>query len=388
LSRFARVKNMHYSSKFEFSRLVILVMLIALSSCATEGIYGFRETGDTSDNGKQSASPVVVPITDELIRLQRETRETQTGQNLQVLISQKKPYVIGPGDVLSIVVWGHPELVASASMTELSAIESPQVGSGTEQRPLGFVVDHDGLLQYPYAGILNLNGLTEVEARDLLSKKIAYYINKPVVTLRVQSFRSKRVYISGEVKIPGLLAINDIPMTLVEALNRAGGVLPTGDLSQISVNRGGTIYHINFQKLVQDGIDPGSLLLIHGDVVRVLSRDESKVFVTGEVNAPKALSMHDGRLTLNEALGEAGGVNTLSGDTRQIYVVRKAVSRQLSVFKLDAGSPGALAIAESFELNPKDMIYVAPNALTDWHRTISLIFPGELSAAIGAGKQP
>jgi polysaccharide export outer membrane protein len=379
---------MPISHKFLLNVFIFFVSIGMLSACSTNtgSFSGVGRNADASNNGAES--PVVISITNDLIKSQSEQREQQTGQDLKRLIAIPKPYVIGPGDILSIVVWGHPELVASAMIAELPALGSSQIGGGSEQPPSGFVVDHNGLLQYPYAGTMDVSGLTEIEARDLLARKISNFINKPNVTLRVQSYRSKRVYVSGEVRTPGLFSINDIPMTLVEALNRAGGVLPTGDLSQISINRAGTNYQINFSKLVQTGIDPESILLAHGDVVRVFSRDESKVFVTGEVITPKALTMHDGRLTLNEALGESGGINPLSGDTRQIYVVRKSTAVRPTVFKLDASSSSALAIAESFELNPRDMIYVAPTSLTDWHRTISLIFPGELSAAIGAGKQP
>jgi polysaccharide export outer membrane protein len=114
----------------------------------------------------------------------------------------------------------------------------------------------------------------------------------------------------------------------------------------------------------------------------VLSRDESKVFVSGEVTSPKSLTMHNGRLTLNEALGESGGINPLSADNRQVYVVRKTAKEPV-VYQLDASSPGVMAMAEEFELNPKDVVYVAASGLANWHRAISLIFPSAVSSLIG-----
>ncbi|MDB5795382.1 MAG: hypothetical protein JWR25_1761, partial [Noviherbaspirillum sp.] len=156
-----------------------------------------------------------------------------------------------------------------------------------------------------------------------------------------------------------------------------------GDQSQVVVNRGGTNYQINLPQLVQRGVNPANILLADGDVVRVRSRDESKVFVSGEVVSPRALPMYNGRLTLNEALGESGGVNPLSGDGSQIYVVRKNGTDQV-VYQLDGRKPGALAMAEGFELNPKDVVYVAATPLANWHRAISLILPSALSGAVGA----
>jgi polysaccharide export outer membrane protein len=205
--------------------------------------------------------------------------------------------------------------------------------------------------------------------------------------LRVQAYRSKRVYVDGEVKTPGLQAINDIPMSLMEALNRSGGLLPTADQSRIAVERDKQRYDINLRELVQKGIDPSTVMLAPGDVVRVHSRDESKVFVSGEVITPKALTMHDGRLTLNEALGESGGVSPLSGDARQIYVVRKTTDGT-RVFQLDARITGSIAMAEEFELRPKDVVYVAASPLANWNRNLSLLFPGALTSAVGVTTRP
>jgi polysaccharide export outer membrane protein len=159
--------------------------------------------------------------------------------------------------------------------------------------------------------------------------------------------------------------------------------LPTADQSRIALERGQARYQINLRDLVQKGINPGNVMLAPGDVVRVHSRDESKIFVSGEVITPKALTMHDGRLTLNEALGETGGISPLSGDVRQIYVLRKTQGRT-RVFQLDARMATSLAMAEGFELQPKDIVYVAATALANWNRNISLLIPGALTSAVTA----
>ena len=379
---FLIVNDMNMSLKSALRCASLWLATLTLVACSTNAPYMISNTGQADGE-----APTVQNITEKLIREQKLQRDQQVGQELDNLIAVPRPYTIGPGDIILVVIWGHPELVAGTSMAPQAAVGGTQAGAPAEQTPFGFMVGHDGLLQYPFVGSLRMAGLTEGEARELLSVKIAHYINHPNVTLRIQSYRSKRIYIDGEVKAPGLEAINDLPMSLMEALNRAGGILPTGDQSQIRVTRAGASYVVNLPKLIQKGVDPASLLLIDGDVVRVPSRDDNKVFVTGEVTTPRSLTMHNGTLTLNEALGESGGVNPLSGDPRQIYVVRKVGTAPV-VFRLDAKSTDALAIAESFELNPRDLVYVAPTALTDWHRTISLLLPEALSTAVGAGRAP
>jgi polysaccharide biosynthesis/export protein len=391
--------HMHLDSKAFLKRWSMVVVIPCLAACASSSIAPGLQIGSNGYNkssgssapdsatasGSELNNAVLKQITPQVVKSERELREKQVQQDISALLSKPAPYAIDNGDVLSIVVWDHPELsnAATTAAGGGTAFGSDASTSATTAPPAGFMVDHEGMIQFPYAGALKVAGLTEDQARTLLSTRLAKYLRQPKVTLRVQSFRSKRVYVDGEVKNPGLQAINDIPMSLMEALNRAGGVVPTGDQSQILVARAGAIYQINLPQLVQRGVNPGSIMLANGDVVRVRSRDESKVFISGEVVSPRALPMHNGRLTLNEALGEAGGVNPLTGDGSQIYVVRKNGADQV-VYQLDAQAPGALAMAEGFDLSPKDVVYVAATPLANWHRTISLILPGALSSAVGA----
>jgi polysaccharide export outer membrane protein len=356
-----------------------LLLPLALAGC---GVLQTAAQTRPVAGGPAGSAPVTELISPELIAAEQQKREAMATQDLTKLVVPNPPsYTIGRGDILSIVVWDHPELGGTVVTPATGGAEL--VSAVTP--PSGFVVDHEGRVQFPFAGALKLAGLTEDEARDLLASKLARYIANPNVTLRVQAYRSKRVYIDGEVRSPGLQAINDIPMTLMEALNRAGGLLPSADQSRLVLERGDERYRIDLRELVQKGINPGNVMLAPGDVVRVHSRDESKVFVSGEVVTPRALTMHNGRLTLNEALGESGGVSPLSGDARQIYVVRKDRDG-VHVYQLDARVTGAMALAEGFELHPKDVVYVAASPLANWHRNLSLLFPGALTSAAGLAK--
>ncbi|WP_229445432.1 polysaccharide biosynthesis/export family protein [Massilia sp. Leaf139] len=362
-----------------------MASVLLLAGCAT----GLQFRAEDS-KGSAEPPPPTEMITEQLIAAEKAANLQQGNQDLsRLLVPNPPPYTIGRGDVLSIVVWDHPELAGGGMTAATAAADASgtNASAGANAPQPGFVVDHQGRIQFPFAGLLPVEGLTEEAARALLTQKLARYIANPNITLRVQSYRSKRVYIDGEVKQPGLQAINDIPMTLVEALNRAGGLLPSADQSRIALERGDARYRINLRDLVQKGINPGNVMLAPGDVVRVHSRDESKVFVSGEVVTPRALTMHNGRLTLNEALGETGGISPLSGDARQIYVVRKTPERT-RVFQLDARLAGSLAMAESFELRPKDVVYVAASPLANWNRHLSLLFPGALTSAVGVTNRP
>lgn len=367
------------------SRHAFVIAALLLSGC-TSMAPGIQFANSSAGSGGSSEThPDIRVITPALVKEERKAREMRVTEDISALMLPAEPYKIAPGDVLHIVVWDHPEL--SASMLPAMPPGAIGVAASPMQPANGFEVDLNGALDFPYAGKLKVAGMTSAEVQALITNQLGNYIRNPKVTLRVLNYRSKRVYVDGEVKAPGVQPINDIPMTLPEAINRAGGMNPIADQSRILVSRDGKTYAINLPLLVQRGVNPSSIMLANGDLVRVLSRDDSKIFLSGEVTSPRALPMRNGRLTLNEALGEAGGINPVTGDARKVYVVRRS-AEESRVYQLDANAPGALAMAEGFELEPKDVVYVAATPLTNWNRTISAMIPGSLPTAVIATTPP
>ncbi|MDO8718039.1 MAG: polysaccharide biosynthesis/export family protein [Polaromonas sp.] len=359
----------------------LMLAALLLSGCAAApGMYIRAAMGSltgappaktaTEDTASADAPPpgALLTITPELIRQQRALQKSELGADVQRLFGQAKPYGIGPGDIVDVVVWNHPEVSA----------------------PAGFNVSPDGLIQFPLLGTFKIAGLTENQARDQLTRRLAKFLTDPNLTVRVKEYRAGGVYMDGEVGKPGLQAVNDIPMTLPEAIGRAGGLTATADRASVAVTRNGVTTLVNLPQLTELGVNPSRIMLAAGDLVSVGNRDESKVYVLGEVTRPMALPLRSGRLTLNEALGESGGVSSLSGDPRQIYVVRSRNGRHGStanagaaavtpttpeIYHLDASSPVAYALSEGFELRARDVVFVDPVPLVRWNRVISLILP-------------
>ncbi len=327
---------------------------------------------DSAAAGQTPPSGALLSITPELIRRERALLETDLGADVKSLFAEGQAYGIGAGDVVEVVVWNHPELTL--------------IPAGASVIPAGFNVSLDGMIQFPLIGTFKIVGLTENQARTALTRQLSKFLKDPQVTLRVQAYRAGRIYVDGEVRTPGQQAINDIAMTLPEAISRAGGLTPTADRGAVALSRNGKTTLINMAQLVKLGVNPSRILLAPGDLVRVASRDDTKVYVMGEVTRPMALPLRNGRLTLNEALGESGGINVASGDPRQIYVVRSrsgegsgsgatADATAPKIYHLDARSPAAYALAEGFELQSRDVVFVDPVPLVIWNRIISLVLP-------------
>lgn len=322
------------------------------------------------------ARAIFLPITPDLLRQQRIGRQAGVPDELKALFKAPRAYTIGAGDVLTITVWDHPEIQArpinnsSDSSGVLGVLGVP-----------GYNVSPDGLVQFPYIGTVQVVGLTELQARDKLAAALGKFFKEPQVTLQIQAYRSGRVYVEGEVRNPGLQAINDISTTLPLALGRAGSLLPTADRTGVDLVRNGRTTRIDLQQLADNGIDPAQIALQNGDVVRVLANLDVKIHVLGEVLKAGPQVIRNGRLTLNEALGDAGGVNPGTGDPRQIYVVRsraamvEGAAGNTEVYHLDAATAANYALSAGFELKARDVVFVDPVPLVNWNRVLSLLIP-------------
>jgi polysaccharide biosynthesis/export protein len=323
---------------------------------------------------------VITPITPALVQAQVASRPRAVPPGIEQLFAEARPYTIGPSDILSVVVYDHPELQPLGG-TVLQGTNDP---TGITGAP-GFIVDQGGFIFYPYARRVRVGGLTEAQAAELITNGIKSVIKDPQVTVRIASFRSRRAYVDGEVRSPGAQVITDVPMTLTEAIGRAGGITPTGDRSFVTLTRNNVTTLVDLMRLQELGVNPNRILLESGDHVIVRNRDESKVFVMGEIVRPSAIVMRNGRLTLSEALAETGGPNLSTANTSQIYVIRNVGLESPAIFHLNAGNPTALALAENFPLNPRDVVYIDPVPLVQWNRILSLILPSATAIGLGAG---
>lgn len=361
-------------------RIGLLAALAAvLSACSMSPGQYMGKPEDVQKSMSQEGAPpgALMTISPQLIAQQRAAEHSVANDDVRRLLASGAPYRVGPGDILNIVVWNHPELelTGANSNSGTPTATTSEIGNGYNVSP-------DGMIQFPFVGVVKVAGLTEYQVRSLLAQRLAPYLNNPQLTVRIQAYRSGRVYVDGEVRNPGLLTINDIPMTLPEAVNRAGGFTVDADRSSLILTRNGVETPINLPQLTRSGINPGHILLQNGDLLRVVNRQDSKVFLLGDVYAPRAQPLQDGQLTLAQALGEAGGVNPETSNPRQVYVIRKGDNGKAEIYHLDAGSPTAYVLASDFELKARDVVFVDPAPVVRWNRVISMVLPsyGAISA--------
>ena len=369
--------------KHSFSRTAVAVALAAmLSACAFAP--GFRMPVSGDDAGphiEATAATPAIPVTEldlALVKRYADQRKANQDQQAKQLFGAPKPYTVGAGDVLQIVVWDHPEFAAAQGAGQ------SQAPAKTSDPAAGFVVDQKGNLRFPYAGTLAVAGLRTDEIQQKLATALSTYLVKPQVTVRMASYRARQVYVDGQVHNPGALSLTDVPLGFYDAIARAGGFNDNADQSDVVLVRGGDSYRIDVPQLLAQGLNPSKLYLKEGDLLRVTSRDDNGVYVMGEVNKPgSAAPRRDGRLTLADALSQVGSINSATADTAQMFVIRPGCDAP-RVYHLDSRSPVSMLVANEFELQPKDVVYVDGSGLVRFNRVISLLMP-LISTGLTAG---
>lgn len=232
-------------------------------------------------------------------------------------------YQIGPADILSVTVYGHPDLTQT------------------------ILVQPDGTFTFPLVGRVKGSDMTPAE----LEKKLVIllsrgFIRNPQVTVVVQEYRSKTVYVVGEVARPGPYPLSG-KTSLVEVLAKAGpttnagaevvvvrpqqGVAVAGPVLPTEVAEGeeappdkprAEVIRIAVSD-IQAGELEKNLLLQPNDTVFV--PQAPKVFVSGEVKSPGAYGWFPG-MTTRQLISLAGGL-TPDGSDGRLKVVRQAGGR-------------------------------------------------------------
>lgn len=348
--------------------LLSLCFVPAIAGCAFApgGAIPYDTAGDDIDELVD-----IEPITLGLVRAQAAESARQGALNDRSLTSSRSlapdySYRIGPGDILSVIVYDHPELTNPA-------------GSDQSPEQSGNVVEPDGTLYYPYIGRIRVAGLTALEVRDELARRLADgYIASPQISVRVAAFNSQKAYVTGSVDRPGAQMITNVPLTILDAVAAAGGLSDAADWHNVMLTHRGQDIRLSVFDMLQRGDFAQNRLLEDGDVLHVPEVGNQKVYVLGEVIQPRAISMGNTRYSLTDALSQSGGINEGSANATGIFVIRRAPEgsqKMATVYQLDARNSAALMLGTEFMLKPTDIVYVTTTALGRWNRTISLLLP-------------
>ena len=209
-------------------------------------------------------------------------------------------YLLGPGDVLRISVYGQQDMTSEVRVSESGFITFPLIG----------LVKATGV---PAAGL-------ELKIAEALKK--GGFVNKPEVSALITAFRSKQVSVLGQVNRPGKFNLETVS-TVADLLAMAGGPLTNAaadDIVLIQQRDGKTLRKsIDLLALFNQADFSLNHKVENGDVIFV---PRAPVFyVYGEVQRPGVYRL-ERNMSVAQAIAAGGGL-TLRGSDSRLQVKRR-----------------------------------------------------------------
>lgn len=347
---------------------LLAILLVPLAACdVTKTNFPVRTTAVQTEVEELATNVTIVRLTADNVDAFSKPRNLG-GMRTTMPSGGSWDYRIGVGDVLDIVLWDHPDLTLPAGQNR-----TPQEG--------GLRVQADGTFFYPYVGQVQAKGRTPDQIRADLMEKLTDYIPDPQVEVRVAAYRSQAVSVTGEVGSPSRQQLSDMPLTLLDAIDAAGGLKETADARAVTVRRGGSVYTVDLEAFLEHGAGANNPLLRPGDVVSVPKRELQEVYLLGQLIKPSTIDLTRENVTLTQAVTRVGGLKEDSADARGIFVFRNT-PMGITVYQLDASNPTAYLLGTRFVLHPQDVVYVTSSPMHRWNRLISDLLPTFTTARV------
>jgi polysaccharide export outer membrane protein len=353
-----------------------LISLAALAMLGSGGCTYFPVNGPSSadvESGKSETVPY------QLVKLTPETIDILAAHEPKGLAGaftdQRPPskIVFGIGDVVSITVF---EAAAGGLFIPLEAGVRP----GNYVTLPDQIVDNNGYISFPYAGLIKAAGRDNVQVQNDIVDKIKNRAIEPQLIVSLSQQRTSLISVVGAVNTPLRFAV---PMTgaqdrVLDAITRAGGISGPGYASWVMLERGGRRATVPFENLVMNA--ENNIYILPGDRIYVY-QEQQKFIAFGATGgntagvAQNEIPFDAWRLNLAEAVAKAGGLGDLQADPGAVFLYRQEprdVAALLGadmmrfggplvpvIFQIDFRDPGGYFLATRLQMRNDDIIFVA-----------------------------
>ena len=335
---------MTFRSLLAFSLMFLL--LFSMAACASKTQKPNTNPAQGASNGLETALP------DDLVSLDESDSENlkKEVEKVQAEVSRKRRvYLIGPEDMLRVTIWMREDLSKEGAVRD------------------------DGTFFVPLAGNMKAQGLTVTQFQKSLIEALSEFLRAPQVDVEIVEYKSKVYFLAGQFREPGMYPIK-ATTTLMEAVSVGKGFSERANIGDAYLVHSGDIVPVNFIALFKQGQMQYNFHLDDGDVIYVPNSDMTRVYVLGEVLRPSAVPIRTGRITVAEAVAEAGGFNEITAYKSAIKIIRGSLAEP-EVYTVNFKQALKGKSAQQIYLQPGDIVYVPSSGLAKWDRVLGQILP-------------
>ncbi|GHS82268.1 capsular polysaccharide export protein [Pseudomonas sp. PAGU 2196] len=266
---------------------------------------------------------------------------------------------LAAGDTLNV-------LIADTAPAD-SALFAPLATGGTQLKSR---IDSQGMLSLPYVGRQFVAGMTLNQVETMIRRELKGITTDVQTHVELVGDLSGSVLVAGAVKTPGRFSTLQGPLTLLDAVNQAGGPVLEPHLVNVTVRTGTEVQQFNYEDVLA-----GNNMVLRPNSEVVLDRARQRFVAMGAVAEPGLKDLPSQNTTLLDALGSVGGLREANANPEGVFVFRMASGANVkpTVLRLNMRDPAAVFYARQIAVKPDDTIYVTNAAVYEWQKVISPI---------------
>ncbi len=278
---------------------------------------------------------------------------------------------ITPGDILSITIWENVDDGIFSSLGSKVTALSPQR------------VDQLGNIYVPFAGTIKAAGRTPADLREIIASMLSTQTPDPQVEVQRESGEGSTVSILGGVTGQGIFPLEVSTRRLTGMIAAAGGISLDPKIVKITIRRREQIGSIWMQDLFDD--PSNDIALRPGD--RIFIEQDERYFISMGATGQQKVNFETANPNAIEALSLVGGLRESSANPRGIFVFRveppeianKVLGRtdittpQRVAYVIDLTKESSIFIAQQFQIQDEDTIYVTEAPYVAWQKILGSI---------------
>ena len=373
-----------------FRVLVGLVLASLLTACTTfsgsgpsdQRIVSSAAASLTSrDNRGATLQYALVDLNSQVISQIPNYQVGSLYASLDMRVGSPQTVTIGVGDAVDVTVFESSDgglFIPAGNTTDCHCVKMPTQ-----------TVSSSGDISIPYAdGNIHAAGLTVPRLEQTIATRLSKRAIEPQVIASVTRKSASEITVLGDVNNPQKLVINDTGDRVLDAIARVGGVRspPYEEFVTLTRNgRKGTIYFNNLVKNARENI-----YLRPGDTIVV--DDQKRHFTAfGSTGVTGEFDFGDESITLDSAVGKAGGLLDSRANPRQVFLYREEPRSVLvhmgvdlsrfpptqqvipTIYRANFTDPSSFFYARQFPMRNGDVIYISNAESTELSKFLNLL---------------